>query len=99
MEKRAGRGRPPKGNRGPTINLKLPLEHEPAYEADARELGLPIGDFIAMVMAQVYANGATSDAERTHFAIPDYIKAQINAKRERDAQLALLEQGEATQAA
>lgn len=99
MQKRTGRGRPPKGQRGPTIALKLPIDHAPVYEACAQELGIPVGDFVAMCMAQIFANGATSDAERAHFAIPDYITSQIVAKRERDAQMALVDQEEATQAA
>jgi len=89
MERKTGR--PPKGKRAPTVALKLPLEHAPVYEACAKELGLPIGDFIGMCMAQIFANGALSDAERAHFAIPSYITAQIAAKRDRDAQQALLE--------
>jgi hypothetical protein len=97
MERKTGR--PPKGQRAPTVALKLPLEHAPVYEACAKELGLPIGDFIGMVMAQVFASGAASDAERAHFGIPSYITAQIAAKRERDAQEALLDREEATQAA
>ncbi|GAA2842423.1 hypothetical protein [Kribbella solani] len=101
MQKRTGRGRgrPPKGERGPSIGLKLPIDHGPVYEACAQELGIPVGDFIAMCMAQIFANGATSDAERQHFAIPDYITSQIAAKRKRDAQAALPDQREATQAA
>ncbi|TCC33916.1 hypothetical protein E0H75_42440 [Kribbella capetownensis] len=99
MQKRTGRGRPAKGKRGPTIALKLPIDHAPVYEACAQELGIPVGDFVAMCMAQIFANGATSNAERAHFAIPDYITSQIAAKHERDAQMALVDQEGATQAA
>jgi hypothetical protein len=90
MEKRIGR--PPKGKRGPLVNLKLPVDQQPVYEACAKELGLTLGDFVALIMAQVFANSATSEAERDHFAIPDYITSQIEAHRKRVAQDAMFDQ-------
>ncbi|MFD3407008.1 hypothetical protein ACFWUU_40370 [Kribbella sp. NPDC058693] len=100
MEKRMGPGRPPKGNRGPLINLKLPVDHQSVYEACAKELGLPLGDFVALCMAELFASRAQSAAEREHFAVPDYISAQILAHVKRAEQASMFEEPkEATRAA
>jgi hypothetical protein len=89
-ERKTVRGRPRKGNRAPTVAAKFPLDHASVYEACAKELGLPLGDFVALCMAELFASRAQSDAERDHFAIPDYIAVQLAAQHEQAAQADLL---------
>ena len=36
------------------ITLRVPADHRPCYEAAARDAGLPLSDYIALVLAQAH---------------------------------------------
>lgn len=49
----ARRGRRPKGDRA-QILARVPKNHRELYEQRAAEEGLPLGDYVALVMAQAH---------------------------------------------
>lgn len=48
---RAKRGRKPKGVRE-QIGVRVPVEQKALYEEAARAAGLPLGDYVAIILAQ-----------------------------------------------
>jgi hypothetical protein len=79
------RGRPWKGPRV-AQSVRFAPDHRMVYDAVAAEMGLPLSDLVALVMAQTFAASATSDAEREFFATPAYIVELMKAHRESAAQ-------------
>jgi hypothetical protein len=57
----ARRGRQPKGERA-QILARVPKPHRHVYEQRAAEQGIPLGDYVALVLAQAH-----------ELAEPDYI--------------------------
>jgi hypothetical protein len=51
MEKRSKGGRRPKGVRS-QITCRVPADHKPVLEDAAREAGLPLSDYVAVVLAE-----------------------------------------------
>lgn len=46
-------GPAPKGHRDP-FTVRVPTEHKPIYEQQARNAGLPLGDYVALVLAHAH---------------------------------------------
>lgn len=44
-------GRKPKGDRE-AISCRVPSDHKPTYEDHAREAGMPLGDYVAVILAE-----------------------------------------------
>ena len=62
MAEHAKRGRKPKGVRGP-ISAQVPVEHKGLYEDLAERMGIPLTDYVALVLARAH-----------QLPDPDYIK-------------------------
>jgi hypothetical protein len=78
------RGRPWKGPRV-TQSVRFAPDQKMAYDAAAAELGLPLCDYVALVMAELFVASATSEAEREFFAPPAYIAEAMKAHKQKKA--------------
>jgi hypothetical protein len=65
------RGTRPRGSRT-AITVRVPDEQYARYAREAEKLGIPIGSWAAIVLA-----------ESQHFEIPQYIKTEISKAAER----------------
>ena len=67
----AKRGRKPKGRRLPAT-VKFPEEHKHAYEQRAADLGIPLCDYVALVMAEHHGYEVPSylDTHKGQEALP-----------------------------
>lgn len=59
-------GRKPKGDRHPML-VRVPKEHHALYAAAAKQAGMPLGDFLAVVLA-----------ERFDLDVPSYVDRDKN---------------------
>ena len=62
MAERRKPGPKPRGVRGP-ISARVPVDHKKLYEERAEAMGIPLTDYVALVMARAH-----------HLGDPDYIK-------------------------
>jgi hypothetical protein len=63
-------GRKPKGNRT-AISCRVPADQKPLFEEAAREAGMPLGDYVAVILAEHHG-----------FPVPDYLLPQSKGQEE-----------------
>ncbi|WP_203338640.1 hypothetical protein [Nocardioides limicola] len=54
-------GRKPKGNRA-AISCRVPSDQKPLFEEAARAAGMPLGDYVAVILAEHHG-----------FPVPEYL--------------------------
>lgn len=60
---KSNRGRKPKGSRVP-ISAKVPTDLMPILKAEAADKGMPLTDYVALVLAEAHGQPAPSYLEK-----------------------------------